>query len=126
MGNLTEIVILNDALHEFRTDPKMFGEAVLNGIDKANMVNGQVSVGFNGYCNYINVEPSRHADHEVLFLHAGNRLTAIGAYEKDWVNIVERNTEFAKKCITSAKYIIKMAEKKLKVCAAEKKEKNNS
>ena len=87
MGHLTEIVILNDAMDEFRKHPKEFAEAIFEGIDKANMENKQVSVPFFGYCNYINVERSRHADHEVIFLHAGNGMTAIGAYEKDWEDL---------------------------------------
>ena len=56
MGFLTEIVIYNDALHEFEKDPKAFGQAILDGIHKANQENKQVSVPFGSYSNYISVE----------------------------------------------------------------------
>jgi hypothetical protein len=115
MGYLTPVILLNDAMHEFREDPKLFGEAILDGVDKANRENGQVSVGFKGYCNYINVERSRHADHHALFLSMGNCVTVVGAYEKDWEDLIERNPELAGRMVKEAESILKFAKKQMKL-----------
>ena len=114
MGYLTEVVVMNDALHAFEKDPKGFGEAILEGIRRANCNYRQASVPFECYANYISVEPSRHADHEVLFLHAGNCLTVMGAYEKDFKELTQQSPEYAKALIKKAKKIIKEAEQSLK------------
>jgi len=115
MGYLTPVILMNDAIHSFAEDPKGFGEAILAGVDKANMKNGQVSVGFRGYCNYINVERSRHADHHALFLSMGNCVTVVGAGEQDWENLVESNPKFAEKLIKEAEFIIKYTKQKMKL-----------
>lgn len=114
MGYLTEVVIYNDALHAFREDPKKFGEAVLDAIDKANRTNRQMTSLFGGYANYICAEPSRHADHHALFLHSGNCLTVIGSHETDWENIVKANPKLANSMIEDAKIILKMAKESIK------------
>lgn len=114
MGYLTEIVILNDAIHGFKEDPKAFGEAILAGIVLANTKNRQVDVPFKSYGGCISVEKSRHADHHALFLHYGNCLSVVGKGEKDWDNIVKHNPEFAEKLLTEAKSIIKYASSQLK------------
>lgn len=114
MGFLTEVVIKNDALGAFEKDPKLFGETILKGINEANMKNQQVSMGFNGYANYISVEPSRHADHEVLFIHSGNHVSVIGNYEQDWEALKKRNVDYAISLLKKAKDIIKRVEKNLK------------
>ena len=113
MGFLTEIVIYNDALHVFEENPAEFAKAVFEGIDTANRENHQISTGIKGYCNYIRVEKSRHADHEVMFLHSGNCLTAVGAYEQSWEELCKRNPEFARKTIETCKYLIKRAQESL-------------
>ena len=114
MGFMTEIVVYNDAVHAFREDPKLFGETILDGINKANRENGQVSMPFYGYCNYISIERSRHADHSALFIHTGNCLTVIGQHEQDWEKLVKKDPEYAKQIIKQAKQLLKGAEEALK------------
>jgi hypothetical protein len=114
MGYLTQIVIRNDALHAFEKDPEAFGKAILEGIDKANMAGKQVSVPFSGYANYIDVEPSRHADHKVLFLSSGNCMTAVGAFERDWKNLVERQPDLAESLLKTVRLLVKDASSILK------------
>lgn len=114
MGFLTTVIVRNDALHVFEDNPKGFGEAILEGINRANLEQAQVSVPFEGYANYIEVEPSRHADHHVVFLSMGNCVTAIGKWEKDWARLVKTNPEFAKRLVMEAETLIKEAKESLK------------
>lgn len=113
MGFLTEVVISNDALHEFRQDPKLFAKTIFEGIDRANREDKQVSMPFKSWGGHISVEPSRHADHEVVLLHAGNQVLAMGEYEKDWKELCKRNPELAKEWLDKAKYILKTAKEVL-------------
>lgn len=122
MGFITPVILRNDAMDAFRKDPKAFGEAILEGVDKANMENGQVDVPFKSYSNYISVEKSRHADHHALFLSMGNCVTVIGEYERDWERLLERNPEFANRLVKEAESILKFAKRKMK----ERKEKEKS
>lgn len=114
MGYLTQVVIRNDALHAFEKNPEAFGKAILEGIDKANMANKQISMPFEGYANYIDVEPSRHADHNVLFLSSGNCMTAVGAFERDWKNLVERQPDLAESFLKTIRSLVKDASSILK------------
>ena len=114
MGYLTVIVIRNDALHAFKEDPKLFGESILEGVDRANMEHKQISVPFKGFCNYIDVEPSRHADHQAIFLHSGNCLTVVGQREPDWENLVKRSPNVAAKFHKTAAQIVKWAKESFK------------
>ncbi len=72
MGYLTTITVYNDAMGAFESDPKHFGERILEGISQANRAHKEVSVGFMGYGNYISIQPSRHADAHTVYLHSGN------------------------------------------------------
>ena len=108
MEYLTEVVIMNDALGDFKKDPKLFAETIFEGIDQANRENKQVSMPFKDYCNYLSVEPSRHADHEVLLLHAGNMVMAIGN-EQDWRDFCKRNPKLAKSWLSKSRSLLKSA-----------------
>lgn len=114
MGFLTQVVLHIDALHAFRADPKAFGEAILDGIDKAEESGKQESVGFKNYGGYIGVEPMRHADHNALFISSGNCMHVIGDFEKDWQDLLKNNPEFAEKIVKQAGQILKQAKKSLK------------
>lgn len=113
MGFLTVVVIHNDALHAFDENPAGFGRAILDGIDKANEVGKQISMGFGGYANYINVEPSRHADHEVLFLSGGGCVRAIGAFERAFEERCVKDPEHARGLLKKAKDLLKWAKERL-------------
>jgi len=114
MGYLTTITIHNDALHEFEENPKKFAEAIFEGIHKANRTGKQESMGFNGYCNYIAVEPSRHADDSTVFLHHGNTVSNLNAYNQDFRGLAERLPEVAKSDLEIAQRIITESKKFLK------------
>jgi hypothetical protein len=122
MGFLTTVILHNDANHAFEKDPKAFGEAILSGMDQANYQHKQVDVGFGPYCNYISVEPSRHADDTTVYLHYGNTVTNLNAYNEDFKSLMERNPELAQKFLNKAKDIIKTSQKKLNEIKKSKKE----
>lgn len=66
MGLNTTVVILNDALHDIRRDPK-FGENLFFAI-----INGDKHVPAGGHGNAAYVVETHHADHEVLVRVGGN------------------------------------------------------
>lgn len=120
MGMLTVVVLHNDAMGAFQEDPKAFGEAILRGVDQANMNARQASVGFKNYANYIHVEPSRHADHNVLWISSGNCVHVIGSHEHDWDDLCKRNPECANSFHDKAKDLLKWAKKRLDLLAGKK------
>lgn len=113
MGYLTTITLYNDALHDFEKHPQEFAEAVFNGINQANRENRQVDVGFKGYCNYISIQNSRHADDATVFLHYGNGVTNINPYDSRFLDLMESRPELAQEYLNKAKQILKLAQQKL-------------
>ena len=109
MGFLTTVLLRNDCIGQFQKDPKALGEAILKAMDEANYINKQVD---GPGC--IKVEPSRHADHSVLFIQTGNTLHVIGEGERDWKDLIVRNPECAKSFYAKAKAIMKCAGEALK------------
>lgn len=114
MGYLTTITIFNDALHSFHEDPLKFGQSILDGIYQANDNHKETSIPFNGYCNYISIQPSRHADDETLYLHSGNGVFNLNPYNEDFKNLISNRPELAADFIKRAERIIKDAKRKLK------------
>ena len=114
MGYLTTITIHNDALHAFEKNPEKFGKAILEGIARANMDRKAADVGFDGYCNYITVEPSRHADDHTVFVHTGNTVFNLNPYNEDFRALLKRNPQVAADFVDVADGIVKMAKEKLK------------
>lgn len=114
MGNLTTIVLHLDALHSFKKNPEEFGQAILDGIDKANDARKQVDMGFKSYGNYISVEPSRHADDETVFVHTGNTVFNLNPWNKDFQDLAAQNKSVLEKFIKRAQRIITCARQELK------------
>lgn len=101
MGMFTVVVLHNDAIHAFQQNPKAFGEAILSGVENANMEGRQVDVPFDSYSNYLRVEPSRFTSGDSLFLASQGSFQALGS--RDWNELIERNPECAKDFFTRAK-----------------------
>ena len=114
MGSLTTITIHNDALHTFREHPEEFAKAIFEGIDAANRDHTEANVGFHGYCNYITVQHSRHADDHAIYVHAGNMVLSIGRYEDKFCEWAKRDPEAAMNFLTNAEWILKDAKKFVK------------
>lgn len=114
MGFLTTITIRNDAFGSFEEDPKLFGEKILEGIHLAESKHREVEVGFKGYCNYICVQPPRHADDTTVYLHSGNGVFNLNPYNQDMKHLIENNLDLAKDFVNRAEEMIKMAKQKIR------------
>lgn len=111
MGSLTTITIYNDALDTFKEHPLEFAKALFDGIDEANRDHSEATVGFMGYCNYITVQHSRHADDHALYLHAGNMVLSVGEYEDKFCEWAKRDPKAALNFLKNADWILKGAKK---------------
>lgn len=107
MGYLTTITIHNDALHAFKEHPEEFAQAIFDGIDRANRHYTKEDVCFRNYSGYLEVQPSRHADDECLYLHSGNCVTCItgNEFEKSLDAKYEWAMSFLKRAENLMKYI---------------------
>jgi hypothetical protein len=112
MGYLTTIVIHNDALHSFKKDPKTFGEAVFKAMEKANFEHKEASAPCQGYANYINAHPSRHADDETVYIHTGT-VFQLNEYSEDFKELAKRDVKLTKDLIRRSQRIITRAKKSL-------------
>ncbi|MCK9434942.1 MAG: hypothetical protein M0R32_09020 [Candidatus Cloacimonetes bacterium] len=114
MGCLTTITLNNDALHCFKEHPEEFAKALFEGINQAEREQKEVDVGFYGYCNYITVQPTRHADIHTLYYHAGGMVQAIGQYEKSFSQWAKRDPKAVLAYLKGAEWILKDAKKFVK------------
>ncbi len=125
MGYLTTITIHNDAFHEFKEHPEQFGNAIIEGIHKAEYHHKEVDVGFNSYANYISVQPPRHADDHTLYIHYGNTVLNLNPWNADFKELVERSPDIAENFVNEAEWIVKEAKKKIKQEKERRREKSS-
>jgi hypothetical protein len=114
MGYLPTIIIHNDAFNEFKKHPEQFGNAIIEGVYKADYEHKQVDVGFNGYANYISVEPSRHADDHTVYVHYVNTISNLNPYNADFEEMVKRNPDDAELFVDVAQGILDLAKNRIK------------
>lgn len=114
MGYLTTITIKNDALHEFKKYPEEFAKALFNGMNEANNEHKEISVPFSGYCNYIEIQPSRHADATTVYVHYGNTVFNLDAWGDDFLSLVNRDPKIAMEFVKAAESTIKECKKVIK------------
>jgi hypothetical protein len=115
MGFITVVVLHNDAMGEFEKNPTKFGEAILDGVKRAQLSHREESVPIGSYANYIHVHPSRHADDHTLFLNKGNSVTNLNAYDLDFRDLVKRLPEVAEEFLKAAQFLLKNASHHLKI-----------
>ena len=109
MGFLTTITIKNDRLGEFEEKPLEFAKMVFDGINQANYEHKEVSL-----CgNYLNIQPSRHADDETVYVHTGNGVFNLNPYNNDFKELAQRNPKLALDFVQRAERILKEAKKRL-------------
>lgn len=113
MGYLTTVTFYNDAQDNLEKNPKEFAKAIFDAQTKANMdlraADG--TVGF--HCNALTVQHSRHADDNTVYVHHGNTLISVNAYDKDFQDLAERLPAVAMEYVKCAEEIIKRAKKML-------------
>lgn len=116
MGSLTTITVYNDALHVFQEDPAGFGKAVLDGINKANLLRVPVDVPFKSHANYIEVNPSLHADDRMVYVHSGNCVSRFGAWTPEFEkNLTAGRIDYLKKQARIIKDELKECERAIKL-----------
>jgi hypothetical protein len=113
MGFLTTVTIYNDAMEYSDGFKKELADQIMEGHHLANRYGKAKDMSIGCHCGAVNVQPSRHADHHVLYLHYGNMVHVVGASENDWKELCQRSPECAKKMIQESKRLIKYAEKQL-------------
>lgn len=79
MGYNTTVVILNDGLHDIRSDPKL-GENIYDAVSIVDMQKGGVTVPAGSHCNPIHIVESHHADGVSLVAVGGNTAQVISPY----------------------------------------------
>jgi hypothetical protein len=90
MGYLTSVNFYNDALGDIEADPKAFGEAILEAMNRANYSGESESGAVGCHANALTVEPSRHADDVTVFVHYGNSVLNLNPWNKDFKNLLSR------------------------------------
>lgn len=113
MGYLTTITIYNDALNDFKNDPRAFAIAIFEGIDEANDMCKSAHVLFKDRSGYLTVHPSRHGSDNTVYVLKGNCVTEINPYSKDIKRLVEEKPDFIRSIVKIVKSDIKGLEKLL-------------
>ena len=92
MGFLTTVTIRNDGLDQIEKHPEEFMENLLNAIRE----NKGEEIPCGNHCNVAIVQKSRHADDWALYVHAGNSVTHVGAWNEESERFNKVNPEFFK------------------------------
>ena len=114
MGFLTTFTVYNDAMSSDEEFWNELAEQIKEGHYLANRHGEAAERSIGCHCAAVKVEPSRHADHHVLYLHYGNMVHVVAPHERDWTDLCESNPECAQRLVKEAKQLIKEAEKQLK------------
>jgi hypothetical protein len=114
MGFLTTFTVYNDAMSSGKEFWHELAEQIMEGHYEANRHGKAAEKRIGCHCSAVKVEPSRHADHHVLYLHWGNLVHVVAPYEKDWTDLCSNNPDCAQRMINEAKQLVKAAEKQLK------------
>ena len=123
MGFLTTITIYNDGVHLINPDSMtaeqkdIFIRKIYDacaGLDPKQRKRKSIEIGFNHFANMINVQFPRHADDVTVFVHYGNCVLNINAYDGDFKTLSNNMPDVLKKYIDIAQSIITDAKKKLK------------
>ena len=92
MGFLTTITIRNDGLGDIEKHPEEFMENLLDAI----RANKEDEIPCGNHCNVAIVQKSRHADDWALYVHAGNTVTHVSAWNEASEKFAKVNPEFFK------------------------------
>jgi hypothetical protein len=112
MGNLTPVLISNDALHLFDKDDGELSKKIFNAINSESRYVQDVS--HEGYCNYITIHPSMHSSCDRLFLVSGGSMTELDSWTSGFNKLCISHPELMKEMLKIAKQKIKDCEKGLK------------
>lgn len=92
MGYLTTITIRNDALDQIERNPEEFVENLMDAIWEKEA--REIRCGNHG--NAAIVQKSRHADDWAIYVHAGNTVTHVSAWDEKSEHFAKVNPQFFK------------------------------
>jgi hypothetical protein len=89
MGFLTTCTIYNDGLDLLKKHPDEFCSKLYD----ASLSMEQKEFGIGNFCNFANVQRTRHADDSVIYIHAGNTVTEIAPWSKEFEHMIKTNPD---------------------------------
>jgi hypothetical protein len=95
MGYLTAVTIYNDGLDLLKTHRPEFCAKLYQAA--LSMEPQEFGVGF--FCNFANVQRTRHADDHALYVHMGNTLTEINPFSREFEHMIKTQPYLADKYI---------------------------
>jgi hypothetical protein len=91
MGYLTTVTICNDGLSLLKSDPvdfcsKLYYAAISQEVQ---------DLGVGSFCNFANVQKTRHADDHTTYVHMGNCVTEVSAHSEEFKRLLSQHPDFA-------------------------------
>jgi hypothetical protein len=91
MGYLTTVTIYNDGLSLLKQYPTEF----CGKLYEASGGMEATDFGLGYFCNFANVQRTRHADDHTMYVHMGNCVTEVNACDPKFKELIERHPDFA-------------------------------
>lgn len=91
MGYLTTVTIYNDGLSLLKKHPEKFCTKLYEAA--SSMEPKEFGVG--SFCNFANVQRTRHADDHTLYVHMGNTVVEVNAWSTNFQRMMETRPELA-------------------------------
>lgn len=99
MGYLTTLTIYNDGIDLLPDHAQKFSEGVFDASRTATMNRCSVDVGVGNFCNLVKVQVPRHADDHTVYVHMGNTVCVMSAYNEETEELMRRSPEFFEKML---------------------------
>lgn len=110
MGYLTTVTIYNDGLSLLKKHPVDFCDRLYD----AAISDKQSDFGVGGFCNFANVQRTRHADDHTIYIHMGNTVTEVNPWSSDFDDLLKRHPDFASSLVKFLDGEVKALKRKLK------------
>jgi hypothetical protein len=91
MGYLTTVTIYNDGLSLLKQHPEEFCTKLYEAASSME----PKEFGVDYFCNFANVQRTRHADDHTLYVHMGNTVVEVNAWSTNFQRMMETRPELA-------------------------------
>ena len=109
MGYLTTVTVYNDGLSLLKKYPLDFCDRLY----EAAISHKQRDFGIGNFCNFANVQQTRHADERTIYVHMGNTVTEVNPWSKDFDDLLKRHPDFARSLVGFLDSEVKVLKRKL-------------